>query len=146
MKWISVEHLNMSRKSLSEHNKAVRPQLSVISENVAYEENNVKFNPSQPVNLRRMTSSTPSMQWVWFIQFDLQRLDEFFEHFFSRVIREQYWSCSWIRCRNWSKREKILFIILIVLSLIIVALVVIISILADVQHSERSHTWISWRT
>lgn len=64
-----------------------------------------------------------------------------------RVYREQYWICSQpLRCRNWTKRERILFFVLIGLSTIVLGLVAVISFISrnSNDNTESPPSWFPW--
>lgn len=58
----------------------------------------------------------------------------------SSVIREQYWvySCPrLLRCSGWSKREKILFGVLISLATVVLGLVIVVTALARADADDH---------
>lgn len=64
-----------------------------------------------------------------------------------RVYREQYWVCSQpLRCRNWTKRERILFFVLLGLSTIVLGLVAVISFISrnGNDNTESPPGWFPW--
>ncbi|KAG4066564.1 hypothetical protein HA402_007200 [Bradysia odoriphaga] len=63
------------------------------------------------------------------------------------VYREQYWICSEpLRCRNWTKRERILFIVLFALSTIVLGLVAAISLITRSREDSQQSPpgWFPW--
>ncbi|GAB0091339.1 integral component of membrane [Sergentomyia squamirostris] len=59
-----------------------------------------------------------------------------------QVIREQYWTCF----VNWTRRERILFLIVTFLTLIVLALVLLVSLLnkKDELNVPPPGSWFSW--
>ncbi|KAJ6645896.1 hypothetical protein Bhyg_01105 [Pseudolycoriella hygida] len=64
------------------------------------------------------------------------------------VYREQYWICSEpLRCRNWTKRERILFFVLLGLSTVVLGLVAVISFISrnSKENTEAPpNGWFPW--
>lgn len=63
------------------------------------------------------------------------------------VYREQYWVCSeHLRCRNWTRRERILFFVLLGLSTIVLGLIAVISFITrnSKDTSDPPTGWLPW--
>lgn len=132
--------------------------------NEIYEKSTIQLPSSSPqnghINLGysgssqnsiQLEGSTPSVSGYVFYSlvyqaFDInEKVNICFHPHKTSVYREQYWVCSEpLRCRNWTRRERILFFVLLGLSTIVVGLVAVVSFISRRDNNTPPQAWLPW--